>query len=146
LLHTGETELQTDRAARRPRSRAAAGRQAFADLNLAVEPLPAGRLADGDRLQRRATPVSPDRGHRDAVASAISSLTVRPQRRPWHAPMPQRVKGLAWLGPGRPSATGLVRRVFYRRFETRRQVAGHVGLSPSPCNRGTAIREQGHRD
>jgi type I restriction enzyme M protein len=75
LLHTGETELQADRAARRPRSRAAAGRQAFADLNFAVEPLQAGQLADGDRLQRRANPVSPDRGLEGKIRAGNEAIT-----------------------------------------------------------------------
>ena len=33
------------------------------------------------------------------------SVTVSPQKRPWHGPIPQRTKAFAWLGPAQPAAT-----------------------------------------
>ena len=38
-------------------------------------------------------------------AAAITAETIGPQIRPWHGPMPQRVKAFSWLGPGAPSRT-----------------------------------------
>src|SRR5438067_12414690 len=36
------------------------------------------------------------------VSRATSSVTVVPQRRPWHGPIPHRRNALAWFGPVQP--------------------------------------------
>ena len=46
-------------------------------------------------------------------------------------------------GIGPEIATGLTNEVFYRHFENRRQVAGFVGLGPSPFCSGGMVRDQG---
>lgn len=46
-------------------------------------------------------------------------------------------------GIGAQLATVLTREVFYRRFEGRREVAGYVGLAPTPWRSGGIDREQG---
>ena len=52
----------------------------------------AGELRERDRLDRRAQAVIADLRRGLSRACAISSVTVRPQSRPWHGPMPQRRK------------------------------------------------------
>jgi transposase len=49
-----------------------------------------------------------------------------------------RLKGL-----GRVGALVLSREVFYRRFDSRREVAGYFGLTPSPYNSGGMRTDQG---
>ena len=49
-----------------------------------------------------------------------------------------RLKG---IGPA--FATGLVREVFYRAFDNRRELGSYVGLTPAPYNSGSMRRDQG---
>lgn len=53
----------------------------------------------------------------------------------------QQLARLKSIGP--EFSNVLVREVFYRHFDNRRQVGGYVGLCPSPFNSGAVTREQG---
>lgn len=46
-------------------------------------------------------------------------------------------------GIGTRSASLLAAEVFYRTFENRRQLAGYFGLTPTPYNSGSSVRDQG---
>ena len=46
-------------------------------------------------------------------------------------------------GVGRQTAGVLATEVFYRKFKNRREVASYVGLTPTPYNSGTMVRDQG---
>lgn len=50
----------------------------------------------------------------------------------------QKLKGVGPVG-----ASGLVREVFYRDFQNRRQLGQYLGLTPSPWQSGATCREQG---
>ena len=53
----------------------------------------------------------------------------------------QQLVGLKAIGP--QFATVLVGEVFHKDFTNRRQVASYAGLTPSPYNSGSMVREQG---
>ena len=46
-------------------------------------------------------------------------------------------------GVGQQAAGILATEVFYRKFNNRREVASYVGLTPTPYNSGTMVRDQG---
>ena len=46
-------------------------------------------------------------------------------------------------GVGQQAAGILATEVFYRGFKNRREVASYVGLTPTPYNSGTMVRDQG---
>lgn len=71
---------------------------------------------------------------RDAVVAAPTPSSAEEQKI-------RHLYRLKAVGP--EIATRLTREVFYRNFANRRQVAGYVGLCPSPFNSGKMVREQG---
>ena len=74
---------------------------------------------------------------REATISAASGDDTTPVQT-------QRVRSLRRLiAIGPETSTVLANEVFYRRFESRRHLAGYVGLTPSPHMSGGLSREQG---
>jgi len=74
---------------------------------------------------------------RESAISAVSSDDTTPVQT-------QHVRSLRRLiAIGPETSTVLANEVFYRRFESRRHLAGYVGLTPSPHMSGGLSREQG---
>jgi len=64
-----------------------------------------------------------------------------PAQRGQSHPMAQRLASIR--GIGQQAAGMLATEVFYRTFNNRRQVASYIGLTPTPYNSGTMVRDQG---
>lgn len=71
---------------------------------------------------------------RDAVVKGATALNENGRKI-------QQLVALKAIGP--QFATVLVGEVFYKEFANRRQLASYVGLTPSPFNSGSLVREQG---
>jgi transposase len=77
------------------------------------------------------------------ISGMIRSLKKRkhPAQRGLNHPIATRLSSIKGLGP--QAAGILATEVFYRKFSNRRQVASYIGLTPTPYNSGTMIRDQG---
>ncbi len=64
-----------------------------------------------------------------------------PAQRGQNHPIARRLAEIHGVGP--QTAGILATEVFYRGFKNRREVASYVGLTPTPYNSGTMVRDQG---
>jgi transposase len=64
-----------------------------------------------------------------------------PAQRGQNHPIARRLAEIHGVGP--QTASILATEVFYRGFKNRREVASYVGLTPTPYNSGTMVRDQG---
>jgi transposase len=86
-----------------------------------------------ERLELVMAQIAAVEGERDALVAAAPAGTAEAKI--------QQLAGLRALGP--EISTRLVRELYWRDFDNRRQLASAAGLAPSPFNSGAMAREQG---
>lgn len=97
-------------------------------------PLPPCLVAEIRRELRRLRLVEEMIGEAEAERDAVGAETVADRR----IALPRQVKGI-----GRVAATVLRREVFHREFTNRRELAGYLGLAPSPWVSSSVHLDQG---